>query len=136
MPAPNSPRLCLGGTRILRLASRPSQGSGAGPAWPAGARRGLLGAAPCLARRHHLIPWGPELRQTSVIRGDFGPGRKGSAWPMWSWSAPSGATRARERSSIGSPSRPRSEEHTSELQSHSDLVCRLLLEKKKKKEQV
>src|SRR5260221_8183884 len=26
---------------------------------------------------------------------------------------------------------PRSEEHTSELQSHSDLVCRLLLEKKK-----
>src|SRR5438034_2070938 len=30
--------------------------------------------------------------------------------------------------------RHRSEEHTSELQSHSDLVCRLLLEKKKKAE--
>src|SRR2546427_2549800 len=29
----------------------------------------------------------------------------------------------------------RSEEHTSELQSQSNLVCRLLLEKKKKKEQ-
>src|SRR5438132_13194132 len=29
-------------------------------------------------------------------------------------------------------SQGRSEEHTSELQSHSDLVCRLLLEKKKK----
>src|SRR5690349_22971557 len=29
--------------------------------------------------------------------------------------------------------RPRSEEHTSELQSRRDLVCRLLLEKKKKK---
>src|SRR5438034_3809009 len=29
----------------------------------------------------------------------------------------------------------RSEEHTSELQSHSDLVCRLLLEKKKTKKQ-
>src|SRR5260221_9590220 len=28
----------------------------------------------------------------------------------------------------------RSEEHTSELQSHSDLVCRLLLEKKKNKD--
>src|SRR5260221_7693830 len=28
-------------------------------------------------------------------------------------------------------SQERSEEHTSELQSHSDLVCRLLLEKKK-----
>src|SRR2546421_6899161 len=27
---------------------------------------------------------------------------------------------------------PRSEEHTSELQSRSDIVCRLLLEKKKK----
>src|SRR3982750_4933718 len=30
----------------------------------------------------------------------------------------------------------RSEEHTSELQSRSDLVCRLLLEKKKNQEQV
>src|SRR5688572_31862849 len=29
---------------------------------------------------------------------------------------------------------PRSEEHTSELQSQSNLVCRLLLEKKKKKQ--
>src|SRR5215204_7813614 len=29
------------------------------------------------------------------------------------------------------PAHGRSEEHTSELQSHSDLVCRLLLEKKK-----
>src|SRR5438034_7789227 len=29
------------------------------------------------------------------------------------------------------PRHRRSEEHTSELQSHSDLVCRLLLEKKK-----
>src|SRR5260370_29535696 len=36
---------------------------------------------------------------------------------------------------LGSPSRTgdlRSEEHTSELQSHLNLVCRLLLEKKKK----
>src|SRR2546421_947333 len=31
----------------------------------------------------------------------------------------------------GASSRSRSEEHTSELQSRSDLVCRLLLEKKK-----
>src|SRR5438034_7529154 len=34
---------------------------------------------------------------------------------------------------ITATQRHRSEEHTSELQSHSDLVCRLLLEKKKKK---
>src|SRR5690349_22093989 len=32
--------------------------------------------------------------------------------------------------------RRRSEEHTSELQSRRDLVCRLLLEKKKKKTQI
>src|SRR2546428_8749890 len=31
----------------------------------------------------------------------------------------------------GRPTKCRSEEHTSELQSRSDLVCRLLLEKKK-----
>src|SRR2546427_8130453 len=45
-----------------------------------------------------------------------------SCWPSWktwaSWSR---------------PRRTRSEEHTSELQSQSNLVCRLLLEKKKKK---
>src|SRR5438034_5617716 len=36
---------------------------------------------------------------------------------------------------IGIGNHKRSEEHTSELQSHSDLVCRLLLEKKKKKQE-
>src|SRR5438034_7122076 len=35
------------------------------------------------------------------------------------------------RQGMGSDILARSEEHTSELQSHSDLVCRLLLEKKK-----
>src|SRR5947207_9708850 len=35
-----------------------------------------------------------------------------------------------ERPQLGDDEVPRSEEHTSELQSHSDLVCRLLLEKK------
>src|SRR2546427_6578631 len=34
---------------------------------------------------------------------------------------------------LGHPARQRSEEHTSELQSQSNLVCRLLLEKKKNK---
>src|SRR2546427_9347527 len=47
-------------------------------------------------------------------------------------------TGARPRALERSPScvallPPRSEEHTSELQSQSNLVCRLLLEKKKKK---
>src|SRR5438034_4960917 len=36
------------------------------------------------------------------------------------------------QANLGVVSGLRSEEHTSELQSHSDLVCRLLLEKKKK----
>src|SRR5207237_9463735 len=40
--------------------------------------------------------------------------------------------RACGRSSGRSPACSRSEEHTSELQSHLNLVCRLLLEKKKK----
>src|SRR5690349_24154921 len=35
------------------------------------------------------------------------------------------------RGRAGLPARHRSEEHTSELQSRRDLVCRLLLEKKK-----
>src|SRR5260221_7090392 len=39
--------------------------------------------------------------------------------------------RVRARCPDRGPSDSRSEEHTSELQSHSDLVCRLLLEKKK-----
>src|SRR5438477_9769721 len=39
----------------------------------------------------------------------------------------------RERPQLGARSAARSEEHTSELQSHVNLVCRLLLEKKKKK---
>src|SRR6266566_9875559 len=52
----------------------------------------------------------------------------GASWLStrhWSWSWAS--TRVRTR-----PDRPRSEEHTSELQSPCNLVCRLLLEKKKK----
>src|SRR2546421_6730647 len=45
--------------------------------------------------------------------------------------SPSSSDRA--RSDYGPRLPGRSEEHTSELQSRSDLVCRLLLEKKKKK---
>src|SRR5438034_8840596 len=45
-------------------------------------------------------------------------------------SADGHAAPARER--MSARNRSRSEEHTSELQSHSDLVCRLLLEKKKR----
>src|SRR5207248_4087408 len=54
------------------------------------------------------------------------------------WRPPSGprSIRVAERWACGccsSPALARSEEHTSELQSPYDLVCRLLLEKKKKR---
>src|SRR2546430_12155009 len=47
-------------------------------------------------------------------------------------SLPKVCAKVRPRSSVGA-SVKRSEEHTSELQSQSNLVCRLLLEKKKTK---
>src|SRR5436190_10102139 len=43
------------------------------------------------------------------------------------------AERPSDGNRCGPSGAERSEEHTSELQSHSDLVCRLLLEKKKNK---
>src|SRR5438270_8518028 len=45
------------------------------------------------------------------------------------WKRVSNRAKARPRAASGAS---RSEEHTSELQSQSNLVCRLLLEKKKK----
>src|SRR5690606_39775499 len=51
--------------------------------------------------------------------------------PRPSSSSAESATSANGRSTPpATPSRPRSEEHTSELQSRENLVCRLLLEKK------
>src|SRR5438270_5380160 len=64
-------------------------------------------------------------------------------WPAPAWR--STASRSWESSCCRAASRPtsphedshdRSEEHTSELQSQSNLVCRLLLEKKKKKNRI
>src|SRR5258706_11059459 len=48
--------------------------------------------------------------------------------------SPTRSLRARVAAAFGPPTAPwpRSEEHTSELQSLTNLVCRLLLEKKKK----
>src|SRR5258708_39060923 len=53
-----------------------------------------------------------------------------SAAPAWNWCSTT-VTTARAASGASS-ARSRSEEHTSELQSPDHLVCRLLLEKKKK----
>src|SRR3712207_8005613 len=45
-----------------------------------------------------------------------------------------GVLHVRPRADVGLPHVDRSEEHTSELQSRQYLVCRLLLEKKKKRD--
>src|SRR2546430_17337134 len=60
---------------------------------------------------------------TTLFRSRAGPGRA----PSWE----RGTGRARRGAAARTGAR-RSEEHTSELQSQSNLVCRLLLEKKKK----
>src|SRR5258708_24116625 len=52
----------------------------------------------------------------------------------WSAARRSGQERAGSGASERQPASHRSEEHTSELQSPDHLVCRLLLEKKKKLE--
>src|SRR5260370_5295795 len=67
--------------------------------------------APAAAHRPALLPQGRA-------------GRPG----VGDWSPAPGIARP---AAAGQPGRPRSEEHTSELQSHLNLVCRLLLEKKK-----
>src|SRR5260221_343693 len=64
-----------------------------------------------LFRSHPLANSGPVLDRE----------RNPAAWKVY-----------RSRSRSPAQAQLRSEEHTSELQSHSDLVCRLLLEKKKK----
>src|SRR2546427_1175825 len=56
----------------------------------------------------------------------------GSSKPAVSRS-PSSSRPTRASSRLGSGRKTRSEEHTSELQSQSNLVCRLLLEKKKRR---
>src|SRR2546430_9678055 len=60
------------------------------------------------------------------------PSAASSAWNARAWSTSlSSVPTSMKRAGIGVGTE-RSEEHTSELQSQSNLVCRLLLEKKKK----
>src|SRR5438034_11811688 len=68
---------------------------------------------------------------TTLFRSSAGP----SSWALRDYHASPPARQGGAAPGLATSSgeRSRSEEHTSELQSHSDLVCRLLLEKKKKK---
>src|SRR5438034_5975182 len=67
-----------------------------------------------------ILGGGLRRRDLVVLGGDIGSGKSALALGLALRTAQQGTG-------------VRSEEHTSELQSHSDLVCRLLLEKKKKK---
>src|SRR5436190_16770295 len=79
-----------------------------------------------------LFPYTTLFRSVDPRAGDRPAGRVGHRAGQRS---PAGGELDREPVVGGGRElvRGRSEEHTSELQSHSDLVCRLLLEKKKKK---
>src|SRR5215204_1450705 len=85
--------------------------------------------------------YGFLLKDGKMIAG-YGPTQEGGQPPHWSSyvsveNADLTAEKAKEAGAqvlagpFDLPNESRSEEHTSELQSHSDLVCRLLLEKKK-----
>src|SRR5438034_2052256 len=91
----------------------------------------------------------PLFPYTTLFRSTSSASAMGCPWklPPESTSSPntsglsvaalSSVATSRSANANASPTAPRtcgvqrSEEHTSELQSHSDLVCRLLLEKKK-----
>src|SRR2546428_1536685 len=72
-----------------------------------------------------------SLHDALPISIEISGGATTAARPMTSASSRSWTWRGVRRARGGRRMRKRSGEHTSELQSRSDLVCRLLLEKKK-----
>ena len=84
----------------------------------------------------YLIPGAGHLYQRRLFKagvyfvcifGTFLYGMHLGEWKVVYWTENPG------RYKFGEPGKRRSEEHTSELQSRRNLVCRLLLEKKKKR---
>src|SRR3989475_9633834 len=88
--------------------------------------------------RSTLFPYTTLFRsRRAVTRANLRSSRpRTSRSGTWPRSAPSEVRSPRTKRSTTSsrPGSRRSEEHTSELQSQSNLVCRLLLEKKKKQQ--
>src|SRR5699024_12747977 len=89
---------------------------------------------PTLARLHQLPhPWPLPLCHRPAPTGIHTLSLH-DALPIWTAGSPPSSAptpTSRPPTSRFCPKAPRSEEHTSELQSRFDLVCRLLLEKKK-----
>src|SRR2546430_6668502 len=78
--------------------------------------------------RSTLFPYTTLFRSWPWIQQDASSCRIRLVWPVAEGSPRYGSGAADRNGHTGR----RSEEHTSELQSQSNLVCRLLLEKKKK----
>src|SRR5204862_7271449 len=93
----------------LHLPSFPTRRSSDLETWR---HRRLLPLVPAARRRHFQ-------RRDGALRLDFGKRRRLAPGRRW----------------FGARQLARSEEHTSELQSRRDIVCRLLLEKKKKSDE-
>src|SRR5699024_12207885 len=92
----------------------------------------------CLKRVNSMMPWNLMQKQKKSLQAMVNVTKMETIYsPKWrkmqKASLSSTATiRMRRRMEMnGCPVTTRSEEHTSELQSRFDLVCRLLLEKKK-----
>src|SRR2546427_5605918 len=79
--------------------------------------------------RSTLFPYTTLFRSLSLVRRAMGP----YAAPFIEEALQAGHDQPAIGDTAAATAAARSEEHTSELQSQSNLVCRLLLEKKKKK---
>src|SRR2546426_2423621 len=87
---------------------------------PTGARFARAGSELCAALLDHQLPLTSRADRPDLRRHPDGRGAAGRD-----------PARAPSRQPVKRPTPWRSEEHTSELQSPCNLVCRLLLEKKK-----
>src|SRR5690242_2584287 len=106
----------------------------------AAGRRGRGGGRTSAVRRREIEAGGKPARGAFPGAVRAGARRQHGALPRCRRGAAAGGQRDRGRGARGPPGRgraadranaaDRSEEHTSELQSHVNLVCRLLLEKK------
>src|SRR5690242_21455763 len=98
---------------------------------PKGARAVQRGASYEFSVRLRRLPEDPSRYFVTLFPLlDVCPWMGPEAWVIPGPELVRGADRSKPRI-VRLPVEPRSEEHTSELQSHVNLVCRLLLEKKK-----